>query len=469
MVETQSKTAGDAADCAAGGEAKPARGRGFSAAVLDRFLNPIVLSAALLAVLIYTGVLNTAFRSSYRGLLPLDSVYSVSGTISSNISKVSSGRFYMFDISAESVRGRVSSHEITSGAAGVIHALVPTDLVESSLPGMLYSTSYDDASAEGAGRRARDSAAPRKDVIFERGERVTLTGRAWETFFIAENASPLPLSGGRLRTRITRFRSLCRLNFKRLMYNWGDAGGLVTALLSGSREYTDGDLTDAFRRAGLAHILALSGMHLSLFALLIGGMGRRAFGKKFEGVFSLFGILFFSWFAGLSPSLLRSLLCALIVRLCKTFYFNHPDFLRVLSFVFIVHCALFPQDTASLSFILSYGALFGLLVLGPGIDFVISRVIPEKLSAPLSASLGAQTAAAPVCLAVFRSTSLFGAVSSLIITPLVSTFLSFSVVAVALSFALPPLAAFFGGALNAIYKVIQAAVCFFACAPSVSI
>ena len=49
------------------------------------------------------------------------------------------------------------------------------------------------------------------------------------------------------------------------MYMWGSAGGLLLALLSASKEYTSSAFSDAFRLAGLSHILALSGMHVSIF------------------------------------------------------------------------------------------------------------------------------------------------------------------------------------------------------------
>ena len=72
-----------------------------------------------------------------------------------------------------------------------------------------------------------------------------------------------------------RFRALCRLYFKRMMFAWGSAGGLLLALLCGARDFTESETADAFRMAGLSHILALSGMHLSLFYGLAAFAGKK--------------------------------------------------------------------------------------------------------------------------------------------------------------------------------------------------
>ena len=40
---------------------------------------------------------------------------------------------------------------------------------------------------------------------------------------------------------------------------------LAKALLIGQRDYSDKDIYDSFRLSGLAHLLAISGLHMGLF------------------------------------------------------------------------------------------------------------------------------------------------------------------------------------------------------------
>ena len=80
--------------------------------------------------------------------------------------------------------------------------------------------------------------------------------------------------------KIQKSRAFCRLEFKRMMFSWGKAGGFLLALLSGSKEYLDIDLVENFKKSGLSHILALSGMHLSLLSGIAAFIGKKIGIKK---------------------------------------------------------------------------------------------------------------------------------------------------------------------------------------------
>jgi len=76
-------------------------------------------------------------------------------------------------------------------------------------------------------------------------------------------------------------------------------------------------VSDAFRNAGLSHILALSGMHLSLVSGIAFFAGMRLFGKTKSYIFQFCAVSLFVWFAGFSPSLLRAFLCSVLLLLCS--------------------------------------------------------------------------------------------------------------------------------------------------------
>ena len=97
------------------------------------------------------------------------------------------------------------------------------------------------------------------------------------------------------------------------MYMWGNAGGLLLALLSSSKEYTSFEFSNAFRLAGLSHILALSGMHVSIFSTLTEKSFFKIFGKNKTNFLSLIIVLLFVWFAGIAPSLTRAMISTIII------------------------------------------------------------------------------------------------------------------------------------------------------------
>ncbi len=57
----------------------------------------------------------------------------------------------------------------------------------------------------------------------------------------------------------------------------GEAGGLAIALAVGKRDYLSNDVKDALRQSGLAHILAISGLHMALVAMSIFWGARALF------------------------------------------------------------------------------------------------------------------------------------------------------------------------------------------------
>ena len=86
------------------------------------------------------------------------------------------------------------------------------------------------------------------------------------------------------------------------MKDWGRAGGFLLALLSGSKEYLDSKISNTFRHSGLSHILALSGMHLSLISSIAGIVENKSALKKLGLLLKVGTIILFVWFAGISPS-----------------------------------------------------------------------------------------------------------------------------------------------------------------------
>ena len=412
-----------------------------------RIKNPFVIAALLCAFLIYSGIFSVREKDPFSSPFEKESIVLLKGKISSNPSISSSGKFYSCSFAAEEVSALLGKSFCTATALGNTKLFVPSEILEAQYPGRLYSISLSDS-------------------VFETGERVLCTVSYSEKLggFFVEKAEYLGYEknfGGKLN----HLRALCRLEFKNLMYSWNGCGGLVLSLLSGSREYLEGGLADFFRDAGLSHVLALSGMHLSFFAGLSGGLTKRLFGRKFLALGKILGIVFFVFFAGLSPSLFRALLCSLLMLLCSVVFCMSADFFIVLCISFLIHCAVQPNDIFSSAFMLSYGALAGILLFSDFFNLILIPFIPEKISSSLSASLSAQTSTFPLSAFLFGEVMPIGILSSVVISPLVSFFLTLALFAIILSLLFPFLANFFGIILNLLYKCIVGIVKVFALVP----
>ncbi len=144
----------------------------------------------------------------------------------------------------------------------------------------------------------------------------------------------------------------------RLKKTMGEGSALWSALLLGDRTDLSEGARARFRRLGLAHMLALSGLHVGLVALLLLRLSRRSRRKASGWILLPLG----AWAvaAGLSPSLLRAvtILAWLIAgrsfgRRCRP--------VDGLAAAGILELLLRPESVVALGWWLSYAATLALL------------------------------------------------------------------------------------------------------------
>lgn len=448
-----------------------------------RFLqqNCICIAAFITVVMLYLGLVPVLNRFPYRSLIPWEQVTGLEGILVSNPVKTGSGKFYRCTVQLQQVQGLVGQDRlvgqdsginqtatslVTAEATGRVTVYLPAPFVEAHYPGKLYSAVGKSFTSGLIEQGAKLQVKCRPNSKSPQSSTNHVLGRGEEPIFYGESCHfigfPSTIVG-----KIQEFRGLCRLQFKRLMYGWGDAGGLLVALLCGSGEYTNREVGDAFRGAGLAHVLALSGMHLSFFA----GLAAAAFrggGRRLSLALSLLAILLFVWFAGLSPSLFRATICS-ILGMAAGVLGIRPPMIKILALCFFIHLVTAPQDLFQLSFQLSYLALAGILLIGPLFEPSTHRFLPPAIASSMSASIGAQIFSTPVTLFSLGTMMPGGIIASVVVSPLVSLFMTVGVVAIILSLLYSPLGEPLGHLVNLLYTCVIVPVKFFAKIPALEI
>ncbi len=413
------------------------------------FKKPVFLSALICAFVFYSGLFNIPDRTKARSLLPAEDITEISGTILSSPAKTGKGSYYSASFSLNSV---ADARGFKSTAKGRLTIMIPSELAEAYSPGRLYSQSQ--------GKAAQGQA-----FLYEAGGHCNFRGRlSQDTFYVRECSSAFWPSTW--RGRLQHLRALYRLAFKRLMYSWGSGGGLLLALLCGAREYTETATQEAFRRAGLSHILALSGMHLSMFSAIAVFFGNNAGIKKLSFILRITTLIVFVWFAGFSPSLVRAFICAMLTIAASIAGARKPDLLSILCCSFLFQSALCPQDIHNAGFILSYGALAGILLTAGLFNSFYSKFSPRPIASSLSAATGAQTFTAPISLKLFGSFSPIGIVSATVVSPFITVFIYSGLALILLSLLFPILSKPSGIFINLQYTVITYIVNIFSGVPN---
>jgi len=414
--------------------------------MVKRYSNSSVFIAALICIILfYSGLIKLKDRNPFVSLIPSSNITSLYGQLLSSPAKCENGKYYRSKLR---LMQSGSKEGVKSSASGNVSIYIPSEEVEAFFPGKLYSQSK--------------AALNNKACIWEAGGNYWVEGhfnKAGDCFYISEcKASFFPEN---FYGKFDYFRALCRLQFKRLMYSWGAAGGLLLALLCGAKEYTVSELSLSFRNAGLSHILALSGMHLSMFSGIAMFLGKKTKRRKLSFIIRITALILFVWFAGLSPSLLRAFICSLLTIIASLANVKKPDMLLILAFSFLCQTIISPSDIYSSAFILSYSALAGILLTNSFFRSFYVRFCPGYLANSLGSSTGAQVFTAPLSLKLFGSFSPVGIIATSVVSPLITIFIYSGLALIILCLILPPLAAPSGIFINLLYTVIRFLVSFF--------
>ncbi len=186
---------------------------------------------------------------------------------------------------------------------------------------------------------------------------------------VLAGGSPVRLSRMRL------FIDGCGERFRNMIDGmpFGDrlSNALVKALLAGDRSGLSREVRNSFRAAGASHLLALSGLHLSVIYLVISKSlsvtGNSPAAVKIRSVLIILFSGFFTLITGASPSLMRAFLF-IALRECAIFTRRHTDGINIFCMSLMLQLALNPNDISSVGFQLSYLAMLGIFILNPPLE-----------------------------------------------------------------------------------------------------
>ena len=231
-------------------------------------------------------------------------------------------------------------------------------------------------------------------------------------------------------------------------------GGLASAMLLGMRDDLDVELSEGFRNTGCAHILALSGMHLAILCGILAFLTRRPLGIRGASLVGAVFVIAYVFVAGSQPSLVRSAIMYLIGTISLWGFLKGKP-LSLLCMAFIIQLIFQSETGVTLSFILSYLALAGILTLGNAFHCLFRGRLPEIISGSLSASLGAFIITAPVVALYFGSLKPIGIIAGLCIAPLSVLFMVLALGALIAGFLPFPVWVFFDFVITMVYRFME--------------
>lgn len=219
------------------------------------------------------------------------------------------------------------------------------------------------------------------------------------------------------------------------------ARAIVSALVLGERQGVTQEMRERFALAGVSHLLAISGLHLSLVALgLLGAfrwlllrvppVARQTDPRRMAALLAAGVAVFYTVLTHGSPSTVRAcvMVCACFAGLATS---RIPDLVRPLSLACLVLLIKDPLNLLRPGFQLSFAAVIGIFLLARQLhrrgrrsqERGVRAVLAQRFRGLLLATLAATLFTAPLVAHHFGRVSLAGLLTNLLAVPWTSLLL----------------------------------------------
>ena len=212
----------------------------------------------------------------------------------------------------------------------------------------------------------------------------------------------------------------------------GKAYGFLNALILGDKSGLSSEEKTVLQSAGVYHVCAVSGLHVSIVALFLGYIVslfkiKKSLTKLFlilPGLFILLAV------TGFSISAIRAVFMAFSFLLGKSFY-RKADSLNILGLILTLILIISPFSAFSPSLLLTFSATTGIILLASGLKKEIitglflqtGHVLSKRagyLVGILSVSIAATSFTVIVSEVFFSRTTVIGVLANLIVLQLVT-------------------------------------------------
>lgn len=237
-----------------------------------------------------------------------------------------------------------------------------------------------------------------------------------------------------------------------------DTVAFARALLLGDTSLLTYEEDTDFKISGIRHVVAVSGLHISiLFSLILMFSGHR---RGLTAVIGIPTLLLFAAVAGFTPSVIRACIMQILV-IVGLFLDKEYDPPTALAFAVLVMLAISPLTVTSVSFQLSVGCLVGIFLFQKRLHDFLLRIVPKDknttwtgrvlrwMVASFSITISAMSVTTPLSALYFGTVSLAGILTNLL-TLWVVSFVFYGIMLVCI------LGLFWGAAAN----VVAFAICF---------
>lgn len=206
-------------------------------------------------------------------------------------------------------------------------------------------------------------------------------------------------------------------------------GSVIKAMLLGDKSGIDRDTKKLFQMNGIAHILAISGVHIAIIGMTLFGVLRRLTGSYMaSGIMAISVIVLYGVMTGMASSTVRAMIM-MVISVIGQVKGRSPDMLTSAGTASVIQALIDPGIILDAGFQLSFAAVLGMAVPGA----LMKKLIPtkNKVVSTLVMNLAITLATGPLVIFYYYQFPLYSIFLNLLIVPLVSVIIFVSIVVIA--------------------------------------
>ena len=202
---------------------------------------------------------------------------------------------------------------------------------------------------------------------------------------------------------------------------------VMRAMLLGEKSGIDRDTKRLFQLNGIAHILAISGVHIAIIGMTLFKLLRRISGSNvMPGIVSVCVIVLYGMMTGLASSTCRAVIMMTVVVAAKI-KGRSPDMMTSAGIACVIQAVADPYIVMDAGFQLSFAAVLGIAVVDPMLEKIVGH--GGRLSA-LRINVSVTLTTTPLVVYYFYQFPLYSVVLNMVVVPFVSVLIFCSMAAI---------------------------------------
>lgn len=259
-----------------------------------------------------------------------------------------------------------------------------------------------------------------------------------------------------LQSRLARARAKVHAALDSILPS--NESGIMKAMLTGDKGDIPAESYRLYARAGIVHVLCISGLHMSVLALYVSFFMEKILKqtKRVSAAATMLAALSFLLFIGFTPSAVRAVTMICVVMTARVLFRSH-DRLNEIALAALLILFIEPLYLFHIGFQLSFVTVLGLCIAAEYIERKgrEDRTWKDDLRESLAFSLYASMFSFPLAAYYFYYISPAGILANLVIIPLSGLLLGMGIISAFLGMLWMPLGVFAAGSVYGILHLFE--------------